>query len=126
MRNFAIFAVGSVCLITGCAGTGAEYQPIVDTSRGAQYQSDLASCQALSETKSLMNPETKTMAAAGAMLGATAGFDDEADGERIESGIVGAVLGGLLGAAGGSVGSHFERQDIIKNCLTGRGYNVVG
>ncbi len=127
MRKIAFFAAGSVCLIAGCTGTGAEYEPVVDGSRGAQYQSDLAACQSLSETKSLMNPETKTQATLGAVvMGAAAGLDDDAGGDRLGSALGGALLGGLLGTAGGATEAHFERQDIIKDCLKSRGHRVVG
>ncbi len=127
MRKIAIFAAGSVCLIAGCAGTGAEYQPIVDGPVGAAYQSDLAQCRELSRSKTLINPETKTQAALGAaVMGAAAGLDDEADGDRLGSALGGALLGGLLGTAGGATETHFERQDIINDCLKGRGHAVVG
>jgi len=117
MRKIAFFAAGSVCLIAGCTGTGAEYEPVVDGSRGAQYQSDLAACQSLSETKSLMNPETKTQATLGAVvMGAAAGLDDDAGGDRLGSALGGALLGGL------------NDETISKDrnyCRVGRGFKYL-
>lgn len=127
MRILAIFAMGSACLVAGCDGTGANYQPLIDGPKTVQFQSDLGECQALSRTRDLINPQARTQATIGAVVGGLAGgLDEDAGSDRLENAVGGALIGGLIGTATGAAETHSDREDIIKNCLIGRGYSVVG
>ena len=127
MRPTLWLATAPLCLLAACAGTGDTFEPVVDGSRGAQYQSDLAACQALSRQKRLDNGETRTAALVGAgLIGLAAAADDENDGDRLEAGVLGALIGGAMGAGAGAAEAYGSRQDIISNCMSGRGHRVVG
>ena len=127
MRNHAILAAGAACLLAGCAGGGAGYEPIIDGSRGAQYQADLASCQAIAQDRPLLDGNAKTQAAAGAALvGLLAGLDGEADGDRLGTAVGGALVGGALGGGAGALEGQEARSKIVKTCMSGRGYRVLG
>lgn len=96
--------------------------PIIDTQNVnlAQYNQDLLDCQAYAD-----EVQVAEKAATGAVAGAAVG------------GIFGAVLGNRntaqrgagVGAVGGGargVGDGIrERERVIKNCLSGRGYHVL-
>ena len=111
-------------LVTACKSveelTGNK--PIIDTKNVnlAQYDSDLAECQNYADDVAVAQK-----AVSGAIAGAAVG------------GVFGAVLGNTntakrgagVGAVGGGArglgdGLH-ERDQVIKNCLHGRGYRVL-
>lgn len=91
----AAIVLGSV----GCATRGAGYVPLVDMQGRAveQFNADLAECQAYAKQR--------MDAAQGAM----------AD----------AIVGALFGAGGGAAQANQTQESITKNCLAGRGYNVL-
>ncbi len=127
MRNNAFFAMGAVCLIAGCAGTGASYQPIVDGPITRAYTDDLSACRGVAQQRSYDNGEARTASALGAtVVGLSAGLDDENDGDRLGSALGGALVGGLLGFAGSGFETSNERKEIVKDCMIGRGHRVVG
>jgi hypothetical protein len=112
-----------VMLMFGCA----TYRPIVDM-RGAdqgQYERDLQDCQSYAAN---VSPAAEAMVGAvigvgvGAVLGAVVGsFFGQADwGAEMGMAIVG-TQGLMAGASGGIQG----QVDIIRNCMAGRGYNVL-
>ena len=79
MKTTAIIL--SAAILAGCANTGAQYQPLVDSrTQGANYSKDLAECQAYATQR------------AGAADGAVAGA------------VFGALLGVALLAVGGGRG----------------------
>jgi len=108
--------------LTACAGSGAEYEPVVDGPKDAQYRQDLAQCQGLAEEKSYINGKTKTNAAIGGVLGGVVG----GLGDGLGGAIAGAAVGGLIGGGTGAYDTVGEREQIVKNCMDGRGYNVLG
>ena len=110
-------------LLSGCASSGADYQPIVDTKgvNQAQYQIDLNDCKTISEqTQPAANAALKD-AGAGAAIGAVIGAIGGNHTDAMQSAGLGAVVGGLSG------GSHAvkEKNAVLRNCLRGRGYNVL-
>ena len=113
----------AVCLIaamiTGCAG--ARYRPIVDGNGGAQYESDLAACQAYAGHR----PDAGTSAVAGAVVGAGIGLlfaiASGGRGFRNAAAGVGAVSGGLSAGAA----AEGNQRAIIQRCMAGRGYRVL-
>jgi len=97
-------------------------RPIVDT-RGVNpkaYEADLDDCYVLADdvqASRKVATATTTGAVGGGVIGAAAGNSNTA---RRGAGI-GAVTGVLRGAA--SV--IHERQQVLRNCLAGRGYIVL-
>ncbi len=122
MRHLAFMT-----LTLGLAGCAHGYEPIIDT-RGvdpARYQADLADCRGYAEQVSPAGEAAGGAvvgAAVGAALGAVAGaFGGDAGGGAA----VGAALGGTSGTAGGLASGVADQQEVIRNCLRGRGYSVL-
>lgn len=110
-------------LLAGCAGTGSEYEPVVDGPKDARYRADLSQCQELSRQHSYTGPETQNKAAIGAGIGAAA--SGVISGGNPGSMVEGAVLGGIGGAGSGAVDASRKRQEMISQCMRGRGHRVV-
>jgi outer membrane lipoprotein SlyB len=111
----------TVGVLSGCAGMGANYRPMID-SKGVdfnRYEADLRDCQQYAEQ------------ASGAGTGAVTG----AAGAAIVGNIVSAIVGGsrgrttaasaVVGAASGAAAGEQNQRAVIKNCLIGRGYKVL-
>ncbi len=116
--------IGLVCLaLVSCAS----YRPIVDMKGvdAASYERDLAECQKYAEQ---INPAGEAVAGAivaallGAALGAVTGsfYGDAGFGAAY-----GSAVGGTAGAAAGGASGAAGQVEVIKNCLRGRGYNVL-
>ncbi|BBK30329.1 hypothetical protein STHU_09630 [Allostella humosa] len=123
MGKISVVAIATALLLGGCARTN--YQPVVDFGSSpagpGRYHADLAECQDLAAQRDPANAAAAT-AVAGALLGAALGA--VVGGGR--GAAFGAGLGGISGgASGGSAGLANQRQ-IVANCLSGRGYRVVG
>lgn len=110
------------CRAPGAAGGGVLGDPIVDT-RGvdpAAHAKDMADCQQYADQVGVAE-RTAGGAAAGAAVGAAVGAvlgDSHSAGRGAG---VGAIGGGVRGAASGLR----ERQQVLRNCLRGRGYRVL-
>ncbi|TMV06912.1 glycine zipper family protein [Ruegeria sediminis] len=117
-----ISLVPLVCLVGACANSGANYQPVIDGPVGPNYNADLAQCQSLAASQPLADGKTAGSVAVGAGVGAaTSAILD--DGDNLgEAAAVGA-LGGLTSSA---IQKNAQRESIVRNCMRGRGYNVVG
>lgn len=108
----------------GCAGTGAEYRPIVDPAtmnQGMNYEADLSACQQLAEQRDYANGDTGTSALVGAGIGTAIG----ALTGSWEGAGIGAVAGGGVGAGSGALSTKEERKRIVIRCMQGRGYQVL-
>jgi len=112
-----------VLVLGGCAN----YQPIIDT-KGVDmnaYHRDLAECQQFAQQ---ISPATEGAVggvaggAIGAALGAIAGafLDDPGTGAAI-----GASYGGAYGVLEGSINAAEGQADVVKRCMSGRGYSVL-
>lgn len=111
--------------ITGCATT---YQPIVDRQSitdQQQYDQDLIECQAYARQ---VDPGTNAAvgavggAAVGAALGAIVGAFFGCPGKTAGFGAA------LFGASGGMQGAGHTmavQRDIVRRCMSGRGYRVL-
>ncbi|WP_254430619.1 MULTISPECIES: glycine zipper family protein [unclassified Ruegeria] len=106
-----------------CTNVGANYQPIVDGPVGPNYNADLAQCQALARTQPTVDGNTAGAAAIGAAgaAGTKAIIDDSAS----DLGRA-AVAGALVGAGASALQNTQNQEVIVRNCMRGRGYNVVG
>lgn len=105
-----------VALIAACA---AYPDPIIDT-KGVdmkKYQQDLAECQTFKAPI-----KTEVGAAKGAAAGAAVGG---ATGAVTGNPAEGAGIGAIAGAARSAQLNEREKQQVVKNCLRGRGYKVL-
>lgn len=109
-------------LLSGCANTAADYEPLVDGPKDALFYDDLADCKQLAEQREYLNGDTKSEALLGAGIGALAGAVG-GDGGDI---LAGAVVGGALSAGGRAWETRDERKGIVVECMLGRGHRVVG
>ena len=113
----------AVLLVGACASSGANYTPIIDGNIGPNYNADLAQCQALARTQPTVDGRTAGAAAIGAAgaAGTKAIIDDSAS----DLGRT-AVAGALIGAGASALQNTQNQEVIVRNCMRGRGYNVVG
>ena len=108
-------------LVAGCANTGNNYRPIVDTKNIdlARYEADLQECQHYAEQKAGAGEQAAIGAGAGAVLGGV--LAAVGNGDKGSSARVGGVMGAVTGLTSGEQG----QRSVIKRCLTGRGYKVL-
>ncbi|MEN8833104.1 MAG: glycine zipper family protein [Pacificibacter sp.] len=120
MKTQLTFGVVGLALLTACADSGANYQPILDGTPTASYKADVAECQALARNQKQFDQETMGAVALGAGIGAVLG---EADGGDA---VGGAIAGALAGGVASAVDGNERRQAIVIECLRGRGHRIVG
>jgi uncharacterized protein YcfJ len=116
-----LFTLPMIAFVAACANSGADYQPVLDGPRSVGFQSDLSACRTLAKRQSQFDRNTMASAALGAGTGAVLGELDN-DGDAL----AGAVIGALAGGAAGAVEASERREGIVKECMRGRGHNVVG
>jgi len=121
--------IGVAAILTMATGCAQSYQPVVDTKGhdSARYQQDLFECRQYAEQVSpVQDTAVGTLggAAAGAAIGAITGGLVGGVGAG-EAAALGAATGGAVGMAGGAYHGISKQQEIIDNCLRGRGYNVL-
>lgn len=118
MKRLIVLGV-CVSLLAGCATSGSNYVPLIDT-RGTdphQVQRDTTECQQFAKQRM----DAATGAVAGAIVGALLGAALAPRGHRNYV----AGYGATAGALGGGLGANENQQTIIKRCMAGRGYNVL-
>ncbi len=115
----AVVLVAAVAFMSGCATRGANYVPLVDMKNKdqAQFDVDVRECQAYANQRM----DAQKGAVAGAILGALLGAALAPRGYRSQVAGQGAVIGGVAGAGG----ANQTQEGITKQCLAGRGYNVL-
>jgi outer membrane lipoprotein SlyB len=113
-----LLAPALALLLSACAGN----KPIVDTKNVdmARYNQDLGECEAYAGQVSTGKSAGRG-AAGGAVLGGVLGaiFGDSATVARS------AGAGGVIGGARGAVSGEQEKDQVVRNCLRGRGYSVL-
>ena len=133
-KNVMLVLTGAL-LLSGCATNSNQpvidiksYKPVVDT-KGAdmtKYDQDLAECRELAQQVTV-GGDTATGALIGAGLGAAIGAAAGAiSGDPGMGAAIGASTGGIGGGATGYGGGIQRQITIINNCLSGRGYKVLG
>lgn len=115
-----VLSVILILALTGCAGTGARFVPIVDRPSD-NYPTDLLECQAHAEK--VMSAAQGAMAGAvgGALLGALLGRAMGGDGLSN----YGMKVGALSGATSAAAGAETNQRAIISKCLASRGHSVL-
>lgn len=116
------FTAAMVCaaLLTGCATRGANYVPLVDMKdkQPDKFAVDLAECQEYAKTRVGAGQAAMVGAVIGAVLGVALAVAGRHQRDY-------AAVGALAGAAGAADGANNTQEGITKQCLAGRGYNVL-
>lgn len=120
MRN-SLWMLLATLTLAACQGNPAQ-RVIVDTKGidPAAYQQDLAECSALAD-QARPGGSAARGALGGALIGGALGgiFGDRHSAARMAGG--GAVVGGASQAGAG----YSERDQVLRNCMSGRGYRVL-
>lgn len=127
----ALLVIGVSLLLPGCAAdSGAGYRPIIDANNPtydpaikARYSSDLAECQQVAEQRSYFNGNRVEEMVIGGLIGTGVGL---ASARKWGHAGAGAGIGAAAVGLGGAFETRDERQQIVINCMTGRGHKVVG
>ncbi|TDU31347.1 hypothetical protein DFR24_0715 [Panacagrimonas perspica] len=116
-------------LVLGLAGC-ANNQVIVDTKGVdmSRYQQDRRECEGYVEQVSSGGTIAKSAglgAVIGAVVGGAAGaiFGDSTAAAR--GAAVGGVTGGAQGSVSGIAKGENSKEQVLRNCLSGRGYRVL-
>ncbi len=113
--GYKLTLLSAVLFLTACS-SGVNFDPIIDGQKGMTYYSNLHECQNYAKQQ--------TVTPTGAAIGAVTGGLIASGGNRKDI-AKGAAAGAGAGAAV-DVGSTISKQkDIIRQCLRGRGYNVL-
>lgn len=117
-----IYITSAVIFLTGCAG--ANVRPLVDMQNktSQQYENDLQQCQSYAVQQSGAAANGAAAAAAGLVIGALLGL--VAGGNMTDILQVGGI-GAVAGGAGGLYEGNSAQENVVKQCLRGRGYNVL-
>ena len=107
--------------LSGCAGPN--YRPMIDTVGVDmnRYEADLKDCQAYADQVS----GAATQALVGAGIGAALSLGLAIIGGRGYSQSRSAGAGALLGGAAGAASGETDQHNVIRRCLSGRGYRVL-
>lgn len=122
MKGKILIAFFVTLSLAACAGTGADYEPIVDGPKGPKYSGDLASCQKLAKERKYINPDVKTGAVVGASIYGVLGAVITGD---VEGAVAGAGLGALAGGGEEAYKVKNQRRSIVISCMQQRGYRVM-
>ena len=121
LHNRVCTSILCMALIS-CAGAGV--RPIVDMQNktSPQYENDLQQCQSYATQQAGAISSGAVAAGAGAVVGALLGL--VAGGNK--TGIAQtAGIGGVVGGASGLFEGNKAQEQVVKQCLRGRGYNVL-
>lgn len=112
-----------VFTLAACANSGANYQPVIDGPVGPNYSTDLAQCRQLAASQPTLDGSTAASVGTGAAAAGVGSviFNDNSDNLGRAAGV-----GAVAGLTADLVQKNADREAIIKNCMRGRGYNVVG
>ena len=122
-QTFALFALPLALVVSACANTGANYTPVIDGAVGPNYNADLAACQQLAASQPNLGSDTAATVATttGVAAAGTAIVANEGNNVRDA-----AAIGAIAGLAAAGLEGQQNKEQIVRNCMRGRGYNVVG
>lgn len=112
---------GVVLALAGCASEAG--RGVIIDRQGvdmAQYERDLAECTQYAEEVRAAE-KVAANAAGGAVVGGAVGAVSRGSSGAKDGAAVGAIVGG----AQGTRGAWREQQQVVRNCLEGRGYRVL-
>lgn len=115
--NATYIAVALVATVLG--GCASHPDPIIDTKGVdiAKYELDLADCKSYAD-----NIGVTDGAAKGAVVGAAVGA---AVGAITGNAARGAGYGGVSGGAQSGLNNKRAKEQVVKKCISGRGYRVL-
>jgi hypothetical protein len=120
-----IIPMFSVIALLGCQ----TYTPVIDpgsVQSGDRYYRDQAECRAIAKQGAPGWKDTAKDTAIGGGVGAgTGALIGAIAGDAVKGLAFGAVIGGVAGGAKGIYDSEKGYEQIYRNCMTGRGYNVL-
>lgn len=118
-----LFAIPLVLAFAACANTGSSYRPVIDGPVGPNYANDLAFCQSVAAQQGALDNNAAATAATGAAIagGSTAVFNNRGTNVRDA-----ALLGAAAGLGASALQQQQNKEALIRNCMRGRGYNVIG
>jgi len=120
-----VFLVCSVVILTSCA----TYSPVVDPQsvrNDDKYYRDRAECRALADANTSKGKSVARDTVIGGAVGTGTGALIGAIAGSATKGLAyGAVIGGVAGATKGVYESNKNYETIYRNCMRGRGYNVL-
>jgi len=120
---FSLFIISiSGCVVNSSSSILEGSKPIIDTKgvNMSQYEIDLEECSSFSEDIS-----TGKSIAKGAATGAAVGAVIEAITEDARSRRDAIEVGAVTGGAKSGIRAVREKEQILKRCLSGRGYKVL-
>ncbi|MDU9004874.1 glycine zipper family protein [Sedimentitalea todarodis] len=115
--------VPALLLAAACANSGANYTPVIDGPKGPKYESDLAACQQLAASGGVVDGRVAGSTAAGAGIGAASAVIWDGNSSNLGEA---AAVGAIAGLASGVARQNSSRENIVRNCMAGRGYRVLG
>lgn len=128
MKNlFYILTVFSFISLTACQ----TYKPVVDpqsvgSENQDQYYIDQGQCQALAKQNSGGTENIARDTAVGGAVGAgTGSLIGVITGDTVKGLALGSVIGGVAGLSKGVSDNERNYETIYRNCMRGRGYNVL-
>lgn len=132
MKNLLLI---TICFtVFGLLASCQTYTPVIDPGAVNQqnegkYYKDQAQCQALAKQN---NPQTQEVAkdtavgaGVGAGTGALAGLIFGGGSGAGKGALLGTVIGGVVGGAKGVSDTERGYEQIYRNCMAGRGWNVL-
>ncbi len=115
-------AIAAIFTLAACTNSGANYVPVIDGAAGPTYAADLNACQALAASSDGTGRVAGTAAAGGAVAGASSViWNDNSD--NLDEAVGVGILAGLTA---GAIQQNQRREEIVKRCMAGRGYKVIG
>lgn len=121
-----VASIVGLAILTGCATSGANYQPIIDIRPGQSQEqmfSDLQQCQMFAQRKASEAQAAVAGAIGSAVLGIAIGAALGGNSSiNTKLGGASAIMGGVSAAGAASE----SRQAVVMRCMAGRGWNVLG
>lgn len=122
-RSRPLAMLPALLIATACANSGANYTPVIDGPKGPTYESDLAACQQLAASGGVVDGRVAGSTAAGAGIGAASTVIWNGNSDNLGEA---AAVGAIAGLASGIARQNNSRENIVRNCMSGRGYRVLG
>ena len=120
-----LVSIFTVTAVLGCQ----QYNPVVDPGsvrNSDRYYRDQAECKAIAKQGAPGWKDTAKDTVIGGGVGAgTGALIGAIAGDAVKGLGYGAVIGGVAGGAKGVYDSEKGYQQIYRNCMVGRGYNVL-